>query len=183
MKNITIVIFSCLALGACGTSPTVSKGPVPANPADDARQTETVAAHTVEKDKELKNLDSKASSGESDKKSSWSRSGDPIDTTNFDREIADAEKALKSEPDSADKKSALSDAYYKRGFALTQARQYASAIGDYRAALKFNPANEDAKKWIATISGIYKSMNREIPPPGDEPKPLEFKKENDKSKS
>lgn len=171
-----------MVFGACGSSPSVSKLPSPEKPADISRQGDTVAAHTLEKDKETKKLNPPSVDGP-DKKSTWTRSGDPIDTSKFDREIAEAEQNLKSDINSAEKKNALSGAYYKRGVALTEARQYASAIGDYRAALQYNPSNEDAKKWIATIAGIYQSMNREIPPPGKEPKPLEYKKDSGLSKS
>jgi tetratricopeptide (TPR) repeat protein len=84
---------------------------------------------------------------------------------------AEIEKADKS----GDKK-ALSQAYLKRADALTQARQYAAALGDYRKALKADPSNADAKNWIDQITMVYQSMNREAPKEGEEPGPLPFKK-------
>ena len=100
-----------------------------------------------------------------------------VDVAKFNEGIVAAEKALKASSSDTAKKAALAEVYFKRGFALTEARQYASAIGDFRRALKQVPDHADSKKWIATIANIYKSMNREIPKEGEEPKPLEFKKE------
>jgi hypothetical protein len=59
--------------------------------------------------------------------------------------------------------------------ALTDARQYASALGDYRRVLKYDPNNSEAKNWIEQIIGIYDSLGRESPKEGDEPPPLPFK--------
>lgn len=108
--------------------------------------------------------------------SRWTQSGDPIDTSAFDRAIAAAERSLKAKPNDAAAKSAAADAYFKRGFALTEARQYAAALGDYRQALKIEPGHEEAKTWENRIIGIYEMMKKEFPKPGEEPPPLPFKK-------
>jgi tetratricopeptide (TPR) repeat protein len=105
-----------------------------------------------------------------------SASGDPIDTAKFDGTIAEAEKALKSKPDNDAAKKTLAEAYFDRGFALTEARQYASALGDYRRALKHDPNHEESKKWLDQIVGIYKMLKREPPKEGEEPPPLPIKK-------
>ena len=112
----------------------------------------------------------------SETKTKWTQSGNPIDTAEFDAEIAKAEKALKAKPKDAAAKKNLSEAYVKRGVALTEARQYASALGDYRRTLKLDPTNEEAKNGMDTIIGIYESLNREYPKEGEEPPPLPFKK-------
>lgn len=112
----------------------------------------------------------------SETKTKWTQSGNPIDTSEFDAEIAKAEKNLKAKPKDAAAKKALSEAYVKRGVALTGARQYASALGDYRRTLKLDPNNEEAKNGMDTIIGIYESLNREYPKEGEEPPPLPFKK-------
>ena len=62
----------------------------------------------------------------------------------------------------------------KRAVALTDARQYASALGDYRRAVKNDPENEEAKNWIDQIITIYGSLGRTPPPEGEEPPPLPF---------
>ena len=104
-------------------------------------------------------------------KSKWTASGDPIDTTKFDSAIMAAEKGAGGKPTKA-----LGDAYYKRAVALTEARQYASALGDYRRALKNDPANAEAKDWIDKIIMIYDGLNKTSPKEGEEPRPLPFKK-------
>ena len=114
----------------------------------------------------------------SDAKTKWTQSGNPIDTTAFDADVKQAESKLKSNPKDESLKKSLAEAYVKRGVALTDARQYASALGDYRKALKLDPANETAKNWIEQIIGIYESINRSYPPEGEEPPPLPFKKES-----
>ena len=96
----------------------------------------------------------------------------------FDSEIKQAETKQKANPKDETLKKSLAEAYVKRGIALTDARQYASALGDYRRALKLDPTNEEAKKWIEQIISIYESINRSYPSEGEEPPPLPFKKES-----
>ena len=106
--------------------------------------------------------------------------GDAIDTTTYDAEIAQAEKGLKQKPNDASARTALAHAYLKRAGALTKARQYRSALGDYRRTLKYEPDNEEAREMSGTITGIMKQMGRDIPAEGEEPPPLPFKKEEKK---
>jgi len=106
----------------------------------------------------------------------FAQGGEAIDTAKFDGVIAEAEKALKAKPNDAAAKTALADAYFDRGFALTEARQYAAALGDYRKALKLDPNHEESKKWIDQIVGIYQMLKKEAPKEGEEPAPLPFKK-------
>ena len=72
--------------------------------------------------------------------------------------------------------TALAGAYFKRGVALTDARQYASALGDYRKTLKYDPQNREAKEWIDMITNIYDGRNQDYPKEGEEPPPLPFAK-------
>jgi len=109
-------------------------------------------------------------------KTKWTQSGTPIDVSGFDAEIAKAEKDLKAKPKDEMAKKTVAEAYLKRGIALTEARQYASALGDYRRVLKYDANNEEAKKWIEQIIGIYDSINKDFPKEGEEPPPLPFKK-------
>lgn len=110
-------------------------------------------------------------------KTKWTQSGNPIDVSGFDAEIAKTEKELKAKPKDETVKKAVAEAYLKRGIALTEARQYASALGDYRRVLQYDADNEEAKKWIDQIISIYDSINKEFPKEGEEPPPLPFKKE------
>lgn len=184
MKNILFVAVLAFAfIGCSNSSPTVSEKPIEkSETANNQSQPETVAAHTLEKSEDMKSLPRDESEKlemikKSVEKTRWTRSGNPIDVTAFNADIEKAEKALKANPNDETAKKNLSEAFTKRGVALTEARQYASAIGDYRNALKYNANNDEAKKWIATIINIYDSINREVPNEGEEPEPLEFKKE------
>ena len=132
-------------------------------------QMQNVTAHTTE------NQTPKPANSNGGAK--WSQSGDPIDTSKFDTAIAAAEKDLKAKPADDSAKKALAQALFERGFALTEARQYASAIGDYRRALKHDPNHEESKKWIDQIVSIYQMLKKEAPKEGEEPPPLPFKKE------
>lgn len=169
-KIIALSLLSFAFLGCSNSAPQISQQPVANN---NSRPSEMVAAHTTE-NRQLQTTPVTKSEG----KSRWTQSGDPIDTSGFDKEIAEAEKKLKANPNEEAAKKALAEAYYQRGFALTEARQYASAIGDFRRVLKYDPENADAKKWIGTIVGIYDSINRDYPKEGEEPPPLPYKKES-----
>jgi PBP1b-binding outer membrane lipoprotein LpoB len=189
MKNIYLIVFLSLFLVGCGENkPQVSDKPIEKNPASDQqKQPETVAAHTLDKEKDAENAsatkddetvkDAPPLVQKSDKKTKWSRSGTPVDVSSQTQMVIEAEKKLKAKPADADLKKNLAEAYTKRGVVLTSSQQYAAAIGDFRKALKYDANNEIAKNWVEQITGIYKSMNREAPPEGEEPEPLEFTKE------
>ena len=129
-----------------------------------AEQLQDSRAHTTENQPPLQSTGGK-----------WTQSGDPIDTKEFDAKIAAAEKALKAKPSDESAKKAVAEAYFERGVALTEARQYASALGDYRRVLKQEPDHAEAKKWIDQIIGIYAMLKKEYPKEGEEPPPLKVK--------
>ncbi len=110
-------------------------------------------------------------------KAKWTQSGEPIDTKSLDSAVTAAERALTTKPTNETLKKTLAEAYYKRAVALTDARQYASAIGDYRRAFKNDPTKTEAKEWIDKIIMIYDGLNKSYPKEGEEPPPLPFKKE------
>lgn len=176
MKKLFTFLAVCLFLIGCNSaSPRISDKPLSSGENGTrklgGKETETLVAHSV--DKQSGTL---PTIGKLRKKKKWTRGGNPIDTSKFDAEIAKAKRFLKLNSNSASARKTLSNTYYRRGGALTKARQYASAIGDYRRALKFDPQNDEAKKWIAKIINIYENINREAPSEGEEPPPLEFKK-------
>lgn len=129
---------------------------------------QTVIAHSSENQ-----TPNPAAPGE---KAKWTQSGEPIDTKEFDAAVASAEKALAAKSSDDKLKKALADAYYKRGVALTDARQYASALGDYRKAFKNDPSKTEAKEWIEKIIMIYDGLNKSYPKEGEEPPALPFNK-------
>lgn len=109
--------------------------------------------------------------------SKWTQSGDAFDTSEYDAAVTKAEKALSSKPSDEKLKLALGAAYLKRATALTEKRQYASALGDYRRTLKYDPSNTEANQWIGIITNIYiNSVKKDPPAEGEEPPPLPFKK-------
>ena len=174
MKKFIFPIFLSFFIASCAdNAPTISQQPVSNTNSVSVNQqkSQTVAAHTTEN--ELPPAVTK-----SETKSKWTQSGNPIDTSQLNAEVESAEKTLKAKPGDEAAKKSLAEAYVKRGMALTDARQYASALGDYRKALKLDPNNEEAKKWVEQIVGIYESINRDYPKEGEEPPPLPFKKES-----
>ena len=139
------------------------------NTSQNSARPETVIAHSTE--------NKTAPMGNSGTKTKWTQSGDPIDTKSLDAAIADADKALKAKPSDDELKSALAQAYFGRAMALTEARQYASALGDYRRALKLEPNHQESQKWADQILSIYQMLKKDAPKEGEEPPPLPFKKQ------
>lgn len=166
MKSTIIVLSACLAIGCNNAATPVSQSNNSVTTTKSPEKSQTAIAHSSENQTQPQTVP--PASGE---KSKWTASGDPIDTTSFDSAVMAAEKTAGGKPSKA-----LGDAYYKRAVALTEARQYASALGDYRRALKNDPSNAEAKDWVDKIILIYDSMNKTSPKEGEEPPPLPFKK-------
>jgi hypothetical protein len=167
MKYFALFLSALMFVACDNAGPTPVANSNATNTSQNSARPETVIAHSTE--------NKTAPMGNSGAKTKWTQSGDPIDTKPLDLAIADAEKAHKAKAGD-DTKTALSDAYFQRGMALTEARQYASALGDYRRAIKYDPDNEQAKEWIRQIIAIYNDMGREFPPEGQEPPPLRINK-------
>ena len=146
MKKLLIVITSgVFAMGCSNAARPVAENVNTSTLASTPEKSQTAIAHSLENQQPPTNADSAG-------KSKWKQSGDPIDTKAFDTAIASAKLNRRKKTDDAAAKKTLSEAYYKRGVALTDARQYASALGDYRKAVKYDPSNTDAKGWIDKIT-------------------------------
>ena len=159
MRSIIIFIFAIVSFG-CGTAPQpVSPTSSVVNSANSERP-QTTIGHSSE--------NQPPASVRTGEKTKWTQSGEPIDTKEYDSAIKTAEKAPA--------KTVLGAAYYKRAVALTEARQYAAALGDYRKSLKYDPSNTEAKEWIDKIIMIYDGMNKNYPKEGEEPPALPFTK-------
>jgi tetratricopeptide (TPR) repeat protein len=170
IKLLTVTIFAGLTLACTNAGSPILQNANSAAVKNSNEKSQTAIAHSLENQTPPAN----SPTGE---KTKWKQSGDPIDTKEFDTAIAAAEVALKKAPGDDALKRRLGDAYFKRGMALTDpARQYASALGDFRRAVKYDPANTTAKGWIDQIIMIYDSMNKEYPKEGEEPPPLPFTK-------
>lgn len=166
MKKLIIAVTAFFSL-SCGNAQMPIANSNSASSPRKPERTETVIAHTTENQAPASNAS----------KSRWTQSGDPINTIEFDAAIAAAQKELKAKAADPNAKKALGEAYLKRAVALTDARQYASALGDYRRVLKYDPENAEAKEWIGQIVSIYESMGRVSPKEGEEPPPLPYKPE------
>ena len=132
-KFITFTIFVVLIVAACSSSQTTNTNVAP----NSLMQNSTVVSSHSQNDSALSSGQTNSKVvPKSETKTKWTQSGDPIDTTVFDAEIKQAENKLKAKPNDETLKKSLAEAFVKRGVALTDARQYASALGDYRRALK-----------------------------------------------
>lgn len=173
MNKLT-VLFVIAATFGCSKAPVAvqQNANVNAPEAPRSERAQTVIAHSSENQPAPMPSDSAAGQAPS----KWSQGGTPIDTTKFDQAIAAAEKDVKAKPGDEAAKKALSQAYFQRAVELTDARQYASALGDYRRAVKYDPNNEEAKNWVDQIVMIYDSMKKSYPKEGEEPPPLPFNK-------
>lgn len=99
--------------------------------------------------------------------------GDYVDTSEYDARIRRLEEEARKKPNDAALRKQLAQGYLERGNALTGARQYQAALGDYRRTMRYDPNNEEARYWSDTIVGILKQMNRPVPEEGAEPAPLQ----------
>lgn len=168
-QNLLLVTaFALISIGCTNTAKPIAQSNNATTATPDKSQ--TAIAHSSEPKTDAPYANKTGDSGK------WTASGDPIDTTKLDAAVMSAEKALAGKPADEKLKKALAEAFYKRAVALTDARQYASAIGDYRRTLKHDPSNADAKEWVEKITMIYDSLKRQAPKEGEEPPPLPFKK-------
>ena len=164
-----VILFSIAAISvACGSAPVAVQQNANGAPTSGTNQPQSVIAHSSE---------SKPGDTAAAGKPKWSQSGEPIDTKAFDSAIIASERALSTKPADEKLKKIVSTAYFNRGFALTEARQYAAALGDYRKAYKLDPAKAEAKEWIDKIIKIYDGLKKEYPKEGEEPPALPFTKQ------
>ncbi len=169
IKIITIITLGAVSFGCANSgTPVVQNSNTAGVVTRSPERPQTAIAHGPE----MQRADPAAAAP----KGRWSQAGDPVDTSKEDAAIMAAEKALRENSSNAEAKRALSAAFFKRASLLTESRQYASALGDYRRALKNDPSNAEAKEWIDRIVSIYASINKESPKEGEEPPPLQFDK-------
>jgi tetratricopeptide (TPR) repeat protein len=172
-----VVIGSSFLFIACGNSAAPIQNTNTASQPQRAEKLQSTTLHTTEGQATPAGVnETAAAAADSAKGGKFSAGGNPIDTTEFDKAVSAAEKALKTKPQHTSSKEVAAEAYFKRGFALTEARQYAAALKDYRSALKLVPDHEESIKWQKQIIGIYEMMKKEYPKPGEEPSPLPFSK-------
>jgi hypothetical protein len=92
-----------------------------------------------------------------------------VNTKELDAKIESAEaKAKAGNASEADKRAAAA-AYVARGNVYYEAGTpalYKFALGDFRRALKYDPANSEARTKMTQIVQIYESMGRPVPTNG-----------------
>jgi tetratricopeptide (TPR) repeat protein len=152
MKLFLSLILACLSFGCTNSN----IRPISNTDGGNAATPQSVIAHTTENQPPKNNANKSKPPG-----------GEAIDTKELDAAVAKAEKQ-------AGDKGALAKAYFDRGVALTEAKQYAAALGDYRRAVKANPSDAASQQWIDTITNIFRAMGRPVPAEGAEPAPLPF---------
>ncbi|HEV8158303.1 MAG: hypothetical protein H0X15_00655 [Acidobacteria bacterium] len=172
MKKIIVLSFSALVSIGCNSAAQLSQPTANTNAAvqvsnQTLNKSAIVSSHSSDTEMIRPPQSNKSSQGES------SPMAKPIDVSEMTADIEKAEKEYKNNPKAKDE---LAKAYFMRATALTGAAQYRAALGDYRKGLKLNPNDEDAKKMHDQIISIFKSIGREPPKEGEEPKPLESEK-------
>jgi hypothetical protein len=94
----------------------------------------------------------------------------PVETPELDAKIEKASAKAKASGASASDKKAAADAYLERGNFYYNAGNpmlYRYALGDFRRALRYDPANGEAKDKIKQIEDIYTySVKKPIPDNG-----------------
>jgi tetratricopeptide (TPR) repeat protein len=168
---------SSILLAACSNTPPQAANTNAANSAVVARADNNSPLIATSHSTQQANASSSAAGAAKPNSPMATGQGQAIDTTALDAAVAKAEKEFKAKSKDEKAKQALVDAYAERAFALTEAAQYRSALGDFRRALKLDPNNKAAKDMHDQILNIFKSLNREPPKEGEEPPPLPFKKD------
>jgi tetratricopeptide (TPR) repeat protein len=173
MKKALVIGFFAVALAACSDSAqqahnasntTVSNG----------RSADSLVTSSHSSDK-MPGANGAAQNG-APKTQTESPMAKQIDVSELTANIEKAEKDYKAKQTDAKAKDSLAEAYFARAFALTEAAQYRSALGDFRKGLKLDPDNTDAKKMHDEILRIFAGMKREPPKEGEEPPPMPFNK-------
>ena len=177
MKKIALLISLAFGFAGCNQTSSTATSNTDINAAlRTSNETTVISSHSPEN-----NIAPTATANPSSAKNPASSGGSPmakaIDTSQMTVAIEKADQAFKAKPNDAKAKNDLAEAYFVRAFALTEAAQYRSALGDFRKGLKLNPNNADAKGMHDQIISIFQSIGREPPKEGDEPKPLPFEKQ------
>lgn len=180
IKKLAVLILAAIGIAGCSPNPSMSNTNSNAV-VQTTTNTSVVSSHSTETNS------MPTANPNSAKPPSSSGGGSPmakaIDTSQMTAAIDKADKAYKAKPTDEKAKNDLAEAYFTRAFALTEAAQYRSALGDFRKGLKLNPNNADAKGMHDQIINIFQSIGREPPKEGDEPPPLPFNGSGEKTTS
>jgi tetratricopeptide (TPR) repeat protein len=168
---LSLVLSGILFVSGCSNpSPAVSEQKT--TPTDKKNEL-AVTSHTTENAKPPGSTDSNSTnSAPSGGNSPMAKA---VDVAEMTKTIDSALASFKKNEKDAKAKTALSEAYFVRAFALTDAAQYRAALGDFRKGLKLAPENKEAKEMHDQILTIFKSIGRVPPKEGEEPAPMPIK--------
>lgn len=169
MKKIAILSFLTLASIGCGGAArqTANTG----GAAQKSDNSTVVSSHASDAGKSAPMQQSKIDSSAS--ANGASPMSKAIDVSQMTADIEKAEKSSRQNQRDQKAKNYLAEAYFVRAFALTDAAQYRSALGDFRKGLKLNPNNSEARAMHDRIIDIFQnSLHREPPKEGEEPPPM-----------
>ncbi len=172
MKKVLTLSFLVLFSIACNQNKQTQTIPNANSPAQKSGDAAIVSSHSQTAENVQSAPSPKSNSGASASESS--PMAKPIDVAEMTAGIEKAEKEFDANQKNEKAKDNLAKALFVRAFALTEAAQYRAALGDFRKGLKLSPSDQAAQKMHVEIIRIFKSINREPPKEGEEPKPLPF---------
>lgn len=172
MKKIAILSFLTLASIGCNNASQQTTTNVSAQKSDNST---VISSHASDAGKSAPAQQSKV--GLSASSSGASPMSKPIDVSQMTADIEKAEKSSKQNQKDKKAQDKLAEAYFVRAFALTDAAQYRSALGDFRKGLKLDPNNAEARAMHDRIIDIFEnSLHRAPPKEGEEPPPMTVNK-------
>ena len=179
MKILTVLSFLALISIGCSSAArqTANTNVAPQKNVSEQQSDNSMVVSSHSKEAE-KNAPAQESKTHSDASSSGSSPmARAVDVAQMTADVEKAEKVFKQNQKDEKAKGKLAEAYFVRAFALTDAAQYRSALGDFRRGLKLNPNNAEAKAMHDRIIDIFEnSLHRDPPKEGEEPPPLPFNK-------
>jgi tetratricopeptide (TPR) repeat protein len=180
MNKFSILGLTVLFFVGCSNAPQQQQTPTTANTnssiAQKPNDTAVVSSHSNDAGKATTAAPHSNKTSAPNDNNSSSGSSPMSKAVDVSQMTADIEKAQKEYGKDPKNKDVLAKAYFTRAFALTEAAQYRSALGDFRKGLKLNPNDQDAKKMHDEILRIFQSINREPPKEGEEPPPMPITK-------
>lgn len=161
-RLIQSVLWGCLALAL------ISCGPATENTVTTHEPPAPNASTPLVDNTPRKPLDVKIESGLTDDEKKKLDSTDKAELLTMEKEQQAAKAAyVKSKEDEDKKKYIAQNLKLAKAMmespALEPREKYRPALKLYREVLSVDPKNEEAKRWVATIEGIYKQMGMTVP--------------------
>ena len=162
------MLAACALAPACGAPGPTEKA---ANGGAQSANSQTSIQHGTSPSSNVTVATSHGDSNSAGPAGASSASKPPVETPELDAKIEKAEaKAKAAGATDADKKAAARAYFERANFYRDEGMPvlYKFALRDYRVGLRYDPTNEDARKKMDEIVGIYKQMGRPVPDLGNE---------------